>query len=78
MKNNQLNKKFLNKIEDEISRKIFVTIVKGKDYKTSRDKLAQELGMSKKAITTKYLKQRGIIVIPDTDIEKFLNETKQK
>ena len=29
-------------------------------------------------ITTKYLKQRGIKIIPDTEIEKFLEETKQK
>ena len=29
-------------------------------------------------ITTKYLRQRGIIVIPDTEIENFLEKTKQK
>ena len=29
-------------------------------------------------ITTKYLKEKGIRIIPDTEIEKFLEETKQK
>ena len=29
-------------------------------------------------ITTKYLRQRGIIVIPDTEIENFLEKVKQK
>ena len=29
-------------------------------------------------ITAKYLSQKGIKIIPDTEIEKFLEETKQK
>ena len=29
-------------------------------------------------VTSKYLKEKGIRVIPDTEIEKFLEETKQK
>ena len=29
-------------------------------------------------ITTKYLKEKGIRIIPDSEIDKFLEETKQK
>ena len=46
--------KYSNVITDDTSRYIFEVIMKGNDYKESRNALAEELGFSKKAITTRF------------------------
>ena len=54
MKPEELKVKNLCAIEDETLKYIFVTIMKGEDFKNSRDQLSEELGLSKRMITSKY------------------------
>jgi hypothetical protein len=54
MKQEELKVKNLCAIEEETSKYIFITIMKGNDFVTSRNQLAAELGLSKRMISSKF------------------------
>ena len=78
MKNERLNTKYLKAIEDEQERYIFVTITKGNDYAKDRNKLAIELGISKRAVTSKYHNAARVVIdaIRKAEEEEFDKKVK--
>lgn len=78
MKNEKLKAKYLKAIEDEQERYIFVTITKGKDYAKDRNKLASELGISKRAVTSKYHNAARVVIdaIRKAEEEEFDKKVK--
>ena len=61
MKQEELKVKNLNALEDETLKYIFVTIIEGKDFATSRNQLATELGMSKRMVSSKFREASRIV-----------------
>ena len=57
----KIDSKYLNAIEDEELRYIFKTVMENDNYAEARNKLVDELGISKRAVTLKFDKARGII-----------------
>lgn len=61
MKQEELKTKNLSALEDETLKYIFVTIMEGNDIVDSRNKLANELGLSKRMISAKFREASKIV-----------------
>ena len=63
MKKEELKVKNLSAIEDETLKYIFVSIMRGSDYATTRNALALELGISKRMVSSKY--NQALIIVSE-------------
>lgn len=61
MKQEELKSKNLCVLEDETLKYIFVSIMEGTDFVTSRNQLATELGLSKRMISSKFREASRIV-----------------
>lgn len=61
MKQEELKVKNLNALEDETLKYIFVTMMEGNDIIASRNKLATELGISKRMVSSKFREASKIV-----------------
>lgn len=61
MKQEELKSKNLCVLEDEILKYIFVSIMEGTDFVTSRNQLATELGISKRMVSSKFREASKIV-----------------